>query len=208
MPMSYTDLAQPEVIQNTIAALAKNGITAELVNTKEEAKSKVLSLIPAGAEIMTMTSITLEQSGIAEALNESGKYDSLKHKLMSMDRETQGAEMQKIGAAPTWAIGSVHAVTEDGKVVVVSNTGSQLPAYVYGSQHVIWVVSTKKIVKNLDIAFDRINAHIVPQETLRARQAYGLPDTFETFVSKSLVIHREVNPTRLHIILVNEDLGF
>lgn len=206
--MSYTDLAQPAVIQSTIAALTKNGITAEVVNTKEEAKEKVLSLIPAGAEVMTMTSITLEQAGIAEALNESGKYDSLKKKFMSMDRETQGAEMQKMGAAPTWAVGSVHAVTESGKVVVVSNTGSQLPAYVYGSQHVIWVVSTKKITKSVDEAFDRIEKHIVPQETLRARQAYGLPDTFETFVSKSLVINREVNPTRLHIIFVNEDLGF
>ena len=206
--MSYTDLAQPEVVQSTIAALAKNGITAQLVNTKEEAKAKVLSLIPEGAEIMTMTSITLEQSGIAEALNESGKYDSLKQKLMAMDRETQGAEMQKMGTAPTWAVGSVHAVTEDGKVVIVSNTGSQLPAYAYGSQHVIWVVSTKKIAKNVGEAFDRIEKHIVPQETLRARQAYGLPDTFETFISKSLVIHREVNPTRIQIIFVNEDLGF
>ncbi len=80
---------------------------------------------------------------------------------MAMDRATQGREMRKTGSAPDWAIGSAQAVTEGGQVVV-SNSGSQLPAYAYGAGKVIWVVGQQKIVKNLDEAFKRIYEY-VPQ---------------------------------------------
>ena len=54
--MKYTHPVSEEVVNKTIEALTKNGISAELVQTAEEAKNKVLSLIPEGAEVMTMTS--------------------------------------------------------------------------------------------------------------------------------------------------------
>ena len=41
-------------------------------------------------------------------------------------------------------LGSVHAVTENGEVVVTSGTGSQLPAYLYGAAHVLWIVGTQR----------------------------------------------------------------
>ncbi|HYD35194.1 MAG TPA: LUD domain-containing protein [Vitreimonas sp.] len=205
--MSHTSLASAETVTKTIAALQANGITAEYVQTAAEAKDRVLSLIPAGAEVMTMTSITLLQSGLEDALN-SDTYASVKTTLSKLDRETDHAKMQQLGAAPEWVVGSVHAVTEDGKVLVVSNTGSQLPAYAYGASHVIWVVSTKKITSSIDDGLKRTQEHVVPLETKRAQQAYGLPENWETFISKILIINREVNPERLRIIFVNEDLGF
>lgn len=206
--MDFSKLATNDQITSSIAALKTNGITAELVENSAQAKAKVLELIPKGAEVMTMTSITLEETGIAEELNESGDYDSVKKKLSGMDREQDGLKMQEIGAAPEWSVGSVHAVTEDGVVVIASNTGSQLPAYAYGSKNVVWVVSTKKIVKDLEQGMQRIKEHIVPLETERARKAYGLPETFHTFPSKILIVNREVNPGRIHLIFVNESLGF
>ena len=154
-----------------------------------------------------MTSITLEQAGIADAINNSGDYKSVRNELTKMDRKTQGEEMQKLGAAPVWSIGSVHAVTEDGQVMVASNTGSQLPAYAYGSPHVIWVVGTQKIVKDIEDGMKRIKEYIVPKETVRARKAYNLPD-FNTFPSKILIVNREINPERIKIIFVNQVLGF
>lgn len=205
--MDFAKEKTEAVITRTIAALADNGVSAELVQTKEEAKAKVLSLIPKGAEVMTMTSITLHETGIDTALNESGEYDSVKHKLSDMDRATQNLEMQRIGAAPDWAVGSVHAITENGHVLIASNTGSQLPAYAYGSPHVIWVVGVQKIVKTVDEGMTRIQEYIVPKETMRAREAYNLPE-FNTNVSKLLVLNREVKPGRIHIVFVNESLGF
>jgi hypothetical protein len=206
--MNYSTLATPAIVKKTIAALKKNGISAEFVKTADEAKAKVLSLIPAGAEVMTMTSITLEQTGLTSELNDSGKYISVKNKLMNPDRDQDANQLQKMGAAPEWVVGSVHAVTENGEVIVVSNTGSQLPAYAYGAQHVVWVASTKKIAANIEAGLKRIREHIVPQESVRARKAYGLPNEWHTFVSKVLIFNREVNPDRIQLILVGEDLGF
>jgi len=206
--MQWDTLASNETLQKTIDVLKENGIESVIVANKADAKKKVLELLPKDAEVMTMTSITLDEIEVVETINESGEYDSVKNKLMKLDRATEGAKMQKIGSAPQWAIGSVHAVTEDGKVVVVSNTGSQLPAYAYGAQHVIWVVGTQKIVKNLDDATTRIYDYVLPLETRRARVAYGLPDTWDSNVSKMLIISKEVTPQRLTIIFVKEKLGF
>lgn len=204
----YGQLAPKERLTQTQAALEKRGITSEVVPNKQAAQEKVLSLIPNEAEIMTMTSITLEQTGLTDILNESGKYTSVKQKLSHMNRETESRQMQQLGAAPEWAIGSVHAITQDGQVIIASNTGSQLPAYVYGAAHVIWVVGTQKIVSNFEAALGRIDEYIVPRETQRARQAYGLPDTFETYPSKVLVVNRETQKGRIHIVFVEEALGF
>lgn len=205
--MNFTDLASKETVASTIEALAKNGITAELVQTRAEAKKKALSLIPKDAEVMTMTSISLEETGIEQEINSSKKYKSVKNMLNSMSRDVSGREMQKLGAAPEWALGSVHAITEKGEVVVTSGTGSQLPAYLYGSAHVLWVVGTQKIVKNVDEAIRRINEYLIPLESVRGRKAYGLPDTWNTTPSKTVIIRSEA-PNRTHIIFVNEKIGF
>lgn len=206
--MNYSKQAPKNIIDKTILALKANGITAEFVETADVAKAKVLSLIPKGAEVMTMTSITLEQTGIKDAINSSGKYNLVKNQLSAMDREKDSLKMQKIGAAPEWAIGSVHAVTKNGEVLVASNTGSQLPAYVYGSSHVVWVVGAQKIVKDIADGLKRIKEYIVPRESIRARKAYGLADTYHTNISKLLIVNKELNPERIKIIFVNQVLGF
>lgn len=207
--MPFDTLATDASIEKTVAALKANGINAEVVNTGAEAKDWVLKTVPQGAEVMTMTSITLDTIGLEKELNESGKFDSVKSKLAKMNRETQSSEMQKLGAAPTWTVGSVHAVTENGEVMIASNTGSQLPAYAYGAQHVIWVVGTQKITPNLDEAHKRLHEYVVPLEAVRARKAYGIPENMPgTNVSKLLVISREISPGRITVVFVKEKLGF
>jgi len=200
----FDQLKDLQTVEKTIAALQSNGITACCVETGEEAKKIVLALVPEGAEVMTMTSITLDTIGLAQELNESERYDSVRNRLKSINRETQNGEMQKMGAAPAWAIGSVHAVTEHGEVLVASNTGSQFAAYAYGAQHVIWIVGTQKIVKNRDEALKRIYEYAFPLEDDRAQKAYGVGSN----VSKLLIISKEVNPRRLTVVFVNEKLGF
>ncbi|HLD62772.1 MAG TPA: LUD domain-containing protein, partial [Candidatus Norongarragalinales archaeon] len=116
--MGSAELADSGSVEKTIAALKQNGFDAFLVENAAEAKQKIIELIPQGAEVMTMTSATLDAEGIAKEINESGKFESVRKKLNSMDRKTQGPEMQKLGAAPDWVVGSVHAVTEDGKILV------------------------------------------------------------------------------------------
>lgn len=202
----WSQLADQESINRVIEALKANGIDAKFVQTGDEAKKEVYSLIPKGAEVMTMTSVTLDTIEIAKEINESGKYDSVRSRLNKMDRVTQGSEMQKLGSAPDWTIGSVHAVTEDGHLLIASNTGSQLPAYASGSNHVIWVVGTQKIVKNNDEALRRIYEYVLPLESERANKAYNI--TTGSNVSKLLIVNKEVRIGRVTVILVGEKLGF
>lgn len=202
----WSQLASKESIEKAVESLKAHNIEAKFVETGEEAKKEVLSMIPEKAEVMTMSSVTIDTLGISKEIQESGKYNSVKNKLNSMNRETQGREMQEIGAASEWAIGSVHAVTEEGNVLIASNTGSQLPAYAYGSGHVIWVVGTQKIVKNTDDGIKRIYEYVLPLESVRLNKQLNM--TAGSFVSKLLIVNREFMPGRITIIFVNESLGF
>ncbi len=202
----FSQLADDETLQQTKVSLEKNGFHVLITENGTDAKEAVLNLIPKGAEVMTATSRTLDTLGLTQEINESGNYDSVKSKLNKLDREKDHLEMQKLGAASEYVLGSVHAVTEDGKVMVASNTGSQLPTYAYGSSHVVWVVSTKKIVKNLDEGFSRIYDYILPQEDKRLKGQYG--PQVHSEVRKLLIVNSEIKPGRITVIFVKEQLGF
>lgn len=203
--MDFAQLPTKEQLDKTILALEEHNIKVQVVSSKEEAKNLVLSMIPEGAEVITNTSVTLDEIGVSQEINESGKYDSVKTKLYSMDRATQAVEMNKHGSAPEYAIGSVHAVTENGEVIIASNSGSQLPSYAYGAQKVIWVIGTQKIVKDLETGMKRINEYTLPLESERAKKAYGVPGSR---VSKLLIISNEPNPNRIQVVFINENIGY
>lgn len=202
--MDYSQLASSERIQKTITSLKANGIEAVLVQNGKDAKEKLFELIPKGSNIMTMTSVTLDTIGATQEIMESGTFNPIKKKLMTMDKNTQGTEMRMLGAGPDVAVGSVHAVSEDGKVLIASATGSQLPAYAYGAGKVFWVVGTQKIVKDFDDGMKRIYEYTFPLENERAKKAYGMGSG----VNKLLTINKEVQPGRITLIFVNEVLGF
>lgn len=205
---NWNTLPDRKIIDATASALSANGFEVIIVADAEAAKRKALELIPAKSEVFTMSSVTVDSIGLAAAINESGNYDAVRTSLGKMNGATQGREMRKLGAGADVAVGSVHAVTQTGTLLIASLTGSQIPAYAYGAQTVIFVVSSKKIVPTLDDAWKRLQDHVLPQESLRARKAYGLPESFNSFPSKVLVFNREVQPGRVKVILVNEDLGF
>ncbi len=201
--MSYTNLASKEVLEKVSLSLKENGMSVMIVETGEEAKSKLLEMIPAGSSVMNMTSVTLDTISVSTAVNENKKFDPVRAKLS--DKEISKDRKRELGAAPQWTIGSVHALTEDGVLIIASNTGSQLPSYAYGAEHVIFVVSSQKIVKDLDEGMLRVYEHVLPLESDRAKKAYGVPGSF---VSKLLIINREVQNDRITVIIVNEKLGF
>jgi hypothetical protein len=206
MTNSYNQLASEDVINTAQAALEKNGIKVLIAENAEDAKTKALELTPKGAEVFALSSVTLEQTGIKKEIDESGNYDSVRVKLNALDRKTQSGEMRKLGAAPDYALGSAHAVTEDGKILIASNTGSQLPADVNGAGKLILVVGTQKIVKDLDQGFKRIYDYVLPLESQRINKVYNT--TSGSFVSKILIFNRELTPDRITIILVKEILGY
>ncbi|MFA9288969.1 MAG: LUD domain-containing protein [Weeksellaceae bacterium] len=201
--MKYNQIPPNPVIQKTAEALTANGFKAEIVKTSAEAKTRVLELIPKGAEVFTYTSVTLDTTGISDALN-TDEYKSVRNIMHGADK-LPGREKQKLGAAPEYAVGSAHAVTEDGHILIASNTGSQLPAHAYGSDHVILVVGAQKLVTDFNDGMKRLYEYVLPLESERAKKAYGAPGSF---VSKLLVLNREVKQDRITVIIVEESLGF
>jgi hypothetical protein len=139
------EFAQPadlDRLESTAEALRGRGFHAHVVADGAAAKQLVLDSIPEGAEVHTALSETLTELGIRSELEESGRYESLRTKLALLDRETQGREMRKLGAAPDYIVGSAHALTDDGVVMVGSGSGSQLGAYAYAAGAVILVPET------------------------------------------------------------------
>ena len=199
---TFAQLATDEQIENAAQALQANGFRVLIAENGEEARELLFQVIPADAEVFTSASATLNSLNIPAEVDQ--RYDSVREKLAAMDRKTQGREMVKLGAVPEYIVGSVHAVTEDGTVVIASNTGSQLAGYAASAEHVIWVVGAQKIVSDLDEAMKRIREYSFPLENERALQAYGMSSN----ISKLLIVHKEPDPKRTTMIIVKENLGF
>ena len=200
----FARLANNEQIEHVVHALEANGIHAIVAENGEEAQRIFFELIPEGAEVFLGASVTLETLGIKDEIDTSVRFEALRPKMFTMDRATQAREIRKLGGAPDYAAGSVHAVTEDGQVLIASNTGSQLGPYASGAGKVIWVVGAQKIVKDLNEGFKRIYEYELPLETEHMRELYNAP----TNVNKVLVVNRELRPNRITMIIVKEELGF
>ena len=199
----FTGLASDERIASTAAALERNGIRPLLAATAADARRLVSSLLPDGAEVYNNTSQTLEAIGVADDIERSGRYQPLRLRLYRMDRQMQHREMRTLAASPDYVVGSVHALTEGGSLLIASASGSQLGPLV-GAGQVILVIGAQKIVRDVATGMRRIYEYCYPLEDARARQAYGVPSG----VNNILIINKEVIPGRVTAIIVNARLGF
>jgi acyl-CoA hydrolase len=201
---TFAELASDEQIARTVKALQAHGFHVLVAENADEAKRMFFALVPDGSEVFLGASVTLEKLGIKDEVNTSGRFDAVKPKMFAMNRETQYREIRKLGGAPDIAAGSAQAVTEDGEVIIASNTGSQLGPYASGAGKVIWVVGTQKLVKDLDEGLKRIREYCVPLEEQHMQQLYKIG----TALNKILIVNGEIRPHRTTIILVKEELGY
>jgi YkgG family uncharacterized protein len=202
----FGDPATDETIDQAAAALRAKGYGVHVVENGEEATRVVLQLLPEGAEVGQGASTTLEKIGLTEAIEESGRFEAVRKRTRSMDRTTpEGLRaMRKLGVGPDWYVNSVHALTLDGTVVDVSNTGSQLAPLAFGAGEVIFVIGSQKIVPDLETAMRRIEEHTLPLENQRMQGLYGV----DSEVKKVLIIHKEFRPERFTFVLIKEPVGF
>jgi hypothetical protein len=199
----FTTLPDDRTLASAVTALEEHGFSVEVVDDLDAARRAVLARIPQGSSVMTNTSVTLEETGIAAAINEGGPYDSARTRMAGLDFATQLQEMKAIGGQPGYALGSVHAVTRDGILVIASASGSQLASYSWGAANVIFVVGAHQLVPTLEAAHQRIYQHSLVLEDARAIAAYGQ----HSQVGKILEIHQEL-PGRIHIVLIRQVVGF
>jgi hypothetical protein len=200
----FGTMADDARVRLTTTALESHGFTVLRAGDAAEAKRIVLGLIPDGSEVYHGASESLDISGITAEIEKAGRYEPVRPRIWSMDRQTQANEIRRLSAAPDVMLGSVHAVTETGSLVTASMSGSQLGPYVSGAGRVILVVGTQKIVSDLEEGLRRIDDYAFPLEDARAQAAYGI----HSGVNKVLVINREITPGRITVVLVDEVLGF
>ncbi len=199
----FTSPSSEMLLQQVAERIRERNIKVLIVNNGEEARQAVLEMIPQGSEVHSGKSKTLQDSGIFDALMDETKYNALRHQTMKMDRKTQGREIRKLTATPDYMLGSVQAITEDGILVDVSATGSQLAPYASTAGKVILVVGSQKIVPELETAIRRIREYVLPWEDAQLRKAINLG----TYVGKILIIERETVNERMTVILSREPIG-
>jgi acyl-CoA hydrolase len=202
-PERFTTLPDEPALEATVVALEEHGFSVEVVDDLDAAREAVLARIPEGASVMTNTSATLAETGIARAINDGGRWESVRNRMLALDFATQAQQMKVIGGQPDYALGSVHAITRDGTLVIASASGSQLASYAWGAANVIFVVGAQKLVPTLEAAHRRIYQHSLPLEDARAQAAYGQ----HSQVGKLLEIHQEL-PGRIHLVLIRQPVGF
>ncbi|MGB9182682.1 MAG: LUD domain-containing protein [Solirubrobacteraceae bacterium] len=202
-PDRFAALPDDETLAETVAGMDEHGFSVDVVDDLDAARRAVLARIPEGSSVMTNPSVTLEETGIAQAIDNGGRYDSARTKVLALDRATQLLEIKAIMGQPDFALGSVHAITRDGTLVVASALGSQLVSYAWGAANVIFVVGAQKLVRDLDAAHERIYQHSLKLEDARTLEAYGT----NSRVGKILEIHQE-DPGRIHVVLIRAAVGF
>lgn len=201
---SFGRPASEEALQRAAKALRAHNILAEIVGTAADARAYVIPILPKDQTIFTTTSETVRLSGLDDDINKSGNFRSVRQQLAKLDRQTQMPEMKRLSATPDVVVGSVHAVTEEGQLVVGSATGSQLGPYSAGAGKAVFVVGAQKVVPNLELAMRRLRFYSYPLEDIRARKAYGMPST----LAKILIINSDFPLGRSTVVLIREAIGF
>ncbi|MGP7999236.1 MAG: LUD domain-containing protein [Streptosporangiaceae bacterium] len=201
---SFADPAPAERLERAAAALAAHGFIVEILDDAAAARARIKDLIPEGASVFTGASETLRLSGIEDDISTSGRYDAVKTRGQALDRVKDLREIWRLMSTPDVIVGSVHAVTETGSLVIASASGSQLPGYAGGAAHAIWIVGAQKVVPDLPTALRRVEEHSLPLENARAQAAYGQPSA----INRLLILNAELEPGRGTVLLLREAIGF
>lgn len=205
--MNYETIPSHETITKTIKALEARNFHAEVVNTKEEALARIKELIPSEASVQNGSSTTLDQIGYVDLLKNGGhSWNNLKEAIVSETDPEKQKEARNKALFSDYYLGSAHAISETGEIVVASASGSQLPHLVFTSPNIILVVSAQKITPSLDVAMKRVREYVFPLEDARMKStgAQG------SVLSKMLLLEQEpaFMGRTVRIIFVNEKLGF
>ena len=206
--MSFDMPAEMDRIDATMDALKSRGVTAELQRTRGDALARLRVLIPAGASLSTGASLSLKEIGFEELLkSDSQPWRNLKAEYLTEKDPARQLLLRRQSVLADYFLGSVHAVSQTGEVVIASLTGSQLAPYAYSAANLIWVVGSQKITASLEEAIRRVREYVFPHEDKRLRDATG--GKMGSAIGKLLIFERE-SPflnRKVHMLIIQEPTG-
>ncbi len=203
--MDWDKMPDEETIGKVVAGMRGRNFNPVVVADRGAALEKLRGMIPEGSDVMTGASTTLEEIGFTMLLTGHARsWKDWKDRIFAEKDPQMQMNLRRQSTTASYFIGSIQALTEEGQALGADATGSRQGGYVYGARKVIWVVGLNKVVRDMDMAFRRLNEHCVPKEDARmkSRGERG------TYVGKVVIYEREGAPDRIATIMVREKLGF
>ncbi len=203
--MPYDTLASDEAINKTAAALTAKKYNVAVVSDKKAALMKLMEMIPAGSDVMTGGSVTLDEIGFTDLLKsgQSG-WINWKDKIFAEQERTKQMELRKQSSSASYYLASAHALSEDGILFQGSYSGSQIPAFAMFSPHPVYVVGCQKIVPAFEDGIKRVREYSLMMED-NHQKAMG---NAGSDLKKMLITFSDMVDGRITVILVKEKLGF
>ena len=105
----FTALPYEKTLTETVVALEEHGFSVEVVDDLYAARAAVLARIPEGSSVMANTPVMLQETGIADAINDGGgRYDSVRNKI------SRSTSRPRRSLTSTWCpspdqLGQLHA---------------------------------------------------------------------------------------------------
>ncbi len=201
-------------VQRTIKNLEKNNMSGYYVETEKEALEKIKELLEEGSLVGIGGSMTLFEIGAIDLLRK-GNYKLL-------DRYKEGitpTDMKEIFRQSFFAntyLTSSNAITENGELYNVDGNGNRVAAMLYGPDQVIVVVGINKLVKNIEQAISRVEETAAPANNIRLHKNNPCTKighcmdckTEGRICNEYTVIKRQSAKGRIHVIIVNKELGY
>jgi hypothetical protein len=198
-----------ELIDN----LRRRNINGYFVSNKDEALSKAIDLIPMNSSVGFGGSVTLEQIGILDVLRKRNDIQLLDRTRLETSKQLYELYIKMFSCDVF--LSSSNALTEKGQIVNVDGRGNRVAMITFGPKKVIIIVGKNKITSNLDAALDRIKKIACPLNVKRLKKlarsspvASKIEITEEKIWGQVSIIERQPNSDRIHIIIVNENLGY
>lgn len=201
-------------VERTIKNLEKNNMNGYFVQTNEEAVKIVRELTNEGDMVAVGGSMTLSETGTLDLLR-NGDYNFLDRYEAGLTQE-QIKEIYRKSFFADVFLSSSNALTEDGELYNVDGRGNRVAAMIYGPDKVIVVVGINKIVKDLDDAIKRNRELAAPANTKRlnkntpcAKVGYCMDcNSKDRICNDYVVIRRQSELGRIHVIIINKELGY
>ena len=196
--------------EKVIAGLKSRNMTGYYAENKEEALAKAMELIPEGASVTMGGCMSAHEIGLVEAL-QAGNYHFIDRDKMEDKRAAMLAAYDA-----DYFLASANAMTEDGIIVNIDGNANRVSAIAQGPKHVLFIVGMNKICDDVDGAMKRARNVAAPINA----QRFGLKTPCsatgscmnckspDTICCQFLITRYSKHLGRIHVILVNDNLGF
>ncbi len=211
--MTPKQIANENLAKTMIKNMEKRRMEGYYCPRKEDAVKKVLELIPEGASIGWGGSVTLDETGVMDALKQ-GNYNMIDRTAGKTPEETKAIYAQIFGS--DYFLMSTNAITIDGELVNIDGRANRVSFLCYGPENVIIVAGMNKVVHNVEAGIARTHNVAAPPNTVRLNRNTPCAKTGkcgdcmspDCICNQIVVTRRSRDKDRIHVILVNDNLGF